>query len=513
VKPTRAAVVAALSVALVGASSSGVVARAATRTRTPATTRTLPPTAAVTWSDCGNGFQCATLSVPVDWRVPEGDRVALALTRHPATGPEPRVGALVVNYGGPGNSGVHSLQATWARLPQVVRDRFDVVSWDPRGTGASRPIDCLDDPVLDQSTALPAVPDTPDALTAVRGYEDALAQGCRDRMGDYAGQVGTRNTARDLEAIRRAIGEPLLTFLGYSYGAIVGATYAQMFPRAVRAMVLDGAPDWWASRTDYAYAQAQGFQHALTAFLDWCAQAPACALRQAGDPHTAFNDLVARVARDPLPATYRAADGTVRDGVLTGTMLETGAVALLYDEARGWPLLGQALRSAAQDGWGGPLLADADQYLGRAPDGAWSSLTEANAVIFCDDRPDRLTATFAQDLTLVQRFQAALPPWGGTWAVDTCRGMPLPSPGDRLGRVEVRGVRPVLVVGTTGDPAAPYAGAEAMHTRIAGSTLLTFDSTEHTAYGTGRSACVDEAVDAYLVAGTVPPAGTRCAPG
>jgi hypothetical protein len=134
-------------------------------------------------------------------------------------------------------------------------------------------------------------------------------------------------------------------------------------------------------------------------------------------------------------------------------------------------------------------------------------------VIFCDDRPDRLTATFAQDLTLVQRFQAALPPWGGTWAVDTCRGMPLPSPGDRLGRVEVRGVRPVLVVGTTGDPAAPYAGAEAMHTRIAGSTLLTFDSTEHTAYGTGRSACVDEAVDAYLVAGTVPPAGTRCAPG
>jgi pimeloyl-ACP methyl ester carboxylesterase len=449
--------------------------------------------------------------VPVDWSAPNGDQVPLALERRPAQGPDPRIGALVVNYGGPGEGGVDYLRDTWSRMPAEILDRFDIVTWDPRGTGASRPIDCVDNSVLDQSLNLPAVPDSALGLAAVRAYDDTFAQGCAARMGAYAGQVGTRNTARDLEAIRIALGEPTLNYLGYSYGTIVGATYAQMFPGTIRSMVLDGPPDWWSSRLDYGYAQAQGFANALNAFLDWCAGTSSCALQQAGVPRDVFDDLVSRVDQNALPADYTAADGTVRDGVLTPSALESGVLSLLYDEARGWPLLGQALLDAARDNWGGPLLDYADQYLGRAPDGTWSPLYEANSVIYCDDRPDATSPTPDQEIADVMRFQAALPPWGGSWAVDGCRGMPLPAKGDRLGDVQVTKAPPVLVIGTTGDPAAPYPGAQAMNARVRGSTLLTFDSTQHTAYGSGRSTCIDDAVDAYLVAGTMPAAGTHCA--
>jgi pimeloyl-ACP methyl ester carboxylesterase len=515
-------VVALALVTLVTASALALVASPATAKRRPpktapptTTTTTWPPLPAIPstlqWTDCGGGFQCATLSVPVDWTVPAGDQVPLALARRPAAGPDPRVGALVVNYGGPGESGIDYLRATWDRMPAAVRDRFDIVTWDPRGTGASRPVNCVDNATLDQSTTLPAVPDTADKLAAVRAFGDALAQGCAQQMGAYAGELGTRNTARDLEAIRRALGEPTLNYLGYSYGTVVGATYAQMFPQSIRSMVLDGPPDWWASRLDYGFAQAQGFQSALNAFLDWCTNDSSCALRQAGAPHDVFNNLVTGVNDNPLPATYRTNDGAVRDGTLSGTLLETGVLALLYDEARGWPLLGQALLNAKQ-GWGGPLLSYADQYLGRAPDGAWSPLDQANAVIFCDDRPDPKPPTPDQELADVLRFQFELPPWGGGWAVDSCRGMPPPAKDDRLGDVQVLHAPPVLVIGTSGDPATPYPGAQAMNARVRGSTLLTYDSTEHTAYGSGRSTCIDTTVDAYLVDGTMPAPGTHCQP-
>ncbi len=210
----------------------------------------------LSWADCGDGFQCGTLTVPVDWQHPSTDTIPLAVIRHPAESPTDRLGALVVNYGGPGESGVDYLRATWTRLPDVVRARFDVVSFDPRGTGASRPIDCVDDALLDLSTALPAIPSTAAQLDAVHKYSATFAAGCEQRMGAYVGQVGTRNAARDLEALRLALGEPKLTYLGYSYGTILGITYAQMFPTTIRAMVLDGPPDYWLPAHDYTYAQA-----------------------------------------------------------------------------------------------------------------------------------------------------------------------------------------------------------------------------------------------------------------
>ncbi len=279
------------------------------------------------------------------------------MVRHVAESPEARIGSLVVNYGGPGQGGVDYLPRVYARIPAPIRARFDIVSWDPRGTGSSRPVDCVDDAVLDESLTLPPVPDTAAALAQVRAFNDRFAAGCAARSGAYAGQVGTRNTARDLEAIRRALGDPKLTYLGYSYGTVVGATYAQMYPTTVRAMVLDGPADWWAPRLTYVYAQAEGFKQALDAYLASCG--PTCS--------PMLDGLIARVASEPMPASY-IRNGATRAGVLTPSALETAVVSALYD-LRAWPTLTSALRSAALDGWGGPLLSLSDQYFQRGTDG------------------------------------------------------------------------------------------------------------------------------------------------
>ena len=492
-----------------------VDARAKRPPSTTTTTTTWPPLPAfdttLAWADCGDGFQCATLSVPVDWSKPTGDHVGLALTRLPAQAPDQRIGSLVVNYGGPGESGVDYLRRTYGRLPQPVRARFDVVSFDPRGTGASRPIDCVDDAVLDQSAALVAVPTTPQQLDALHAYNAQFAAGCAQRNGAFAGQVGTRNVARDLEAIRLALGDAKLTYLGYSYGTVVGATYAQMFPASVGRLVLDGPPDYWIGARDYAHRQAKGFMDALSAFLDWC-QSTGCSLAASGAPRDVLNQLITQVDQQPMPASYTSVDGTARNGELTSGLLENAVLSLLYDRSRGWPLLGDALSEAVSTGRAPQLLAYSDQYVGRSPDGHWNPLVEANAVISCVDRPSRSVPTTAAELADVAAFQSELPPWGGSFATAPCVGMPKPAKGDKLGDVRVRGTAPVVVIGTTGDPATPYVGAQAMAARIQGADLLTFDSTEHTAFGRGISSCVDDAVVGYLVAGTLPAAGTHCAP-
>ena len=519
----RALLVAALVAATLVAAAP---APAATKAPAPATTRASTPAAkpaatkapawpplppfdtAIAWSDCGDGWQCGTLNVPVDWADPGGEALGLALTRHPATSPDQRIGILVENPGGPGFGGVAFLQNTYGRLPDVVKGRFDLVSWDPRGTGNSRPVDCVDDAFLDLGANVAAVPDTAETLAVARQYSRAFARGCVQREGAYAGEVGTRNSARDLEAIRIALGEPSITYLGYSYGTVLGMAYAQMFPTAVRAMVLDGPPDYWTSDLDYAHTQAEGFMKALDAFLTWCTGSSSCALRAVGDPRELFQQLLDRANAGPIPTQYTA-NGQTRTGALTGTLFETAVISTLYDESRGWPLLGRALQSGAQ-GDAGLLLALADSYMGRNVDGTWTSVLQANAVIDCVDRPDPKPRSAARELADVARFQSELPPWGGAWAVSSCAGMPKPAKGDKLGDVHVTGTPPVLVVGTTGDPATPYSGAYAVVSRIAGSGLLTFESTEHTAYASGRSPCIDDAVDAYLVDGVMPAPGTSC---
>src|SRR5581483_3151622 len=249
----------------------------------------------LSWKRCGGGFQCSTVRVPVDYSKPKGDRVGLALIRMPAGDPSRRIGSLVINFGGPGDPGTETLRnGGLTTLPREIRDRFDIVSFDTRGTGSSRPIDCVDDTTFDKLWAEDPTPDSPADL---RGFYDGsafsvdLVRQCLKRQGAWLADVGTRNVARDLDRIRAALGEAKLTYLGYSYGTVLGAVYAQEFPKRIRAFVLDSAVDLSSSFSEQQQRNAAGFEHALDEFLADCAARPGCSFHSDGDPRRALDDL------------------------------------------------------------------------------------------------------------------------------------------------------------------------------------------------------------------------------
>jgi pimeloyl-ACP methyl ester carboxylesterase len=461
---------------------------------------------ALDWASCRDRFECARLDVPVAYPTPEGEQVSIALIRTRARIPARRVGTLVVNFGGPGDAGTETLPRALSQIPGPIRDRFDIVSFDPRGTGASRGIDCVDDATTDVRLAEDPTPDDPAELQRFYTGENSTVDvegACIARYGSWLAAVGTRNVARDLDRIRAALGERRLNFLGFSYGTVLGAVYAQEFPDRVRAMVLDGAVNLSASPEQEQEANAQGFERALGKFLDWCAAAPACAFRSGGDPRTELSRL-----RDRFEAglTLPAADGR-RVGAAPFYL---AMIASLYDRATGWPALGAALRSAAT-GDGTVLQLLADHYLGRDPAGRYSTLHEAIGPIRCADSP-RPTVSFAEFRSTFEDYRQRFPFFGPLVAsspIGCDARLPTPSPRDVLGDVTAAPNAAVLVIGTTGDPATPYSGALDLSRRIAGSRVLTYDSTEHSAYGRGVR-CIDDAVNRYLISRQLPPAGRRC---
>ncbi len=481
-----------------------------TATTGPATTTstTLPAVdARLVWSDCGGGFECGTVDAPVDWSAPTGEKVALAVIRHRADVPAARIGTLVVNCGGPGHGCVSYLRLALARIPAAVKNRFDILAWDPRGTGGSRPIDCVDDATLDRATDLTITPRTDADWNEIHSYNADYARGCTQRNGVWATLVGTRNTVRDLEQIRRALGEPTISYLGYSYGTLIGVVYADMYPTSIRAMVLDGSADWWLPPLDSSRLQAKAFFDALQAFLSYCETTTGCALRAAGNPRTVFASLAMQSVQSPLAGSYTA-QGVTRTGRVTEWIFDAAVLGSMYDD-RYRPTLANALAAAAR-GDGGPLLQMSDTFVGRNPDGTWKADTEANAVISCLDRAIADTRTEAQERADTTRFAEEFPPFGANFSGIGCVGMPKARPGEQIGEITVADLAPSLIVGTTGDPATPYPGTEAMAKRITGSRVLTYDAVGHTAFGTARSNCVDDHVARYLVELTLPPPDARC---
>ncbi len=467
-----------------------------------------PPVPAIRWHNCGGGFQCGTISVPVDWSEPAGPQLNLALARHPAQDPSQRLGSLVVNFGGPGDPGVETLRQGVSDVPAVIRQHFDLVSFDPRGTGMSRPISCVDDATYDRALAEDPTPDTPqDLLSFYAGTNEPvdLVQSCINRQGQWLAQVGTRNTARDLDRLRTSLGEAKLTFLGYSYGTALGAVYAQMYPNRVRAMVLDGAVDLSSTQESELHDNAAGFEQALDAFLADCAAKTSCPFHHDGDPRSA---LLALQQRFEAGLTVPVPDGRHAGATLFYLALAGG----LYDRANGWPLLAHALDDA-EHGSGGGLVELADPLTGRQPDGHYNDLQEALSAIRCDDRHDPLVS-FDEYRTTYQQYSQQFPIFGAFLASSPLGcdpRLPAPAPSEQIGDLRVNTAPPVLIVGTTGDPATPYAGALDLQARIRGSRLLTLVSTEHAGYGKGIP-CIDTAVDRYLTGGTLPPTGTRCTP-
>lgn len=451
--------------------------------------------------------------MPVDYEHPAGTTLDLAVIRHVAQTPDQRIGSLVVNFGGPGDPGTETLPEFLSSFPAEIRDRFDIVSFDPRGTGSSRPVDCVDDATTDKLVAQDPTPDTDAELhDYYRGDVDGidLVAACVERNGSWLADVGTRNVARDMNQLRRALGDEKLTYVGFSYGTAIGAVFAEMFPADIRALVLDGAVNLSASPAQELAANAVGFESALDTFLADCSARTSCPLRRDGNPRTALERLRDRFeAGIRINGSYRYPDGPDRIGKVGVGEFYLAVLAALYQRSS-WPDLAEALADASR-GDGHVLLALADLYTGRGADGHFDNREEAISIINCDDRPDPLVSESDFDANF-RTFSVKYPFWG-RWLASTPLGcdprLPRPAPGEALGDVRAPDAPPVLVVGTTGDPATPYAGAQDMVTRLAGSVLLTATNTQHGAYARDN-ACINTAVDRYLVDLVLPAAGTVC---
>ena len=491
-----ALVVVALVTALIGG---GAIVGSARAGATPAS-------GLLTWTKCHSGFECATLDVPVDYRHPDGEQVGIAVIRKRATDLAHRIGSLVINFGGPGDPGTETLRLAIKTLPAEVRRRFDIVSFDPRGTGSSRPVDCIDDKTFDRLSSIDSTPDSPAELQ--KYYDGSVSDvdviaACIARQGAWLADVGTRNVARDLDRLRIALGERRLTYLGYSYGTVLGAVYAQEFPDNIRALVLDGAVNLSSSAQDQLVRNTAGFEHALGAFLANCAADRSCSYHSGGRPRAALLRL-----RDRFEGglTLPAADGR-RVGV---SEFYVTLLAALYSE-QSWPILADALHGASANGDGTLIRLVNDAFSGRRANGTYNNLQEAIGIINCDDRPaprvsfDSFRSTFDQLSSKYPFFGRVLA--AGPTGCDP--RLPKPAAGETIGDLHAADAPPILIVGTTHDPATPYAGALDLQRRIASSRLLTVEATQHGGYAQG-SVCVDTAVDHYLLQLVLPPRGSRC---
>jgi pimeloyl-ACP methyl ester carboxylesterase len=451
------------------------------------------------WTDCRDGMQCARLKVPLDYAHPDGATISLAVLRVPATDPDRRVGSLVVNPGGPGISGVEYAAAAESYFGAPLLAAFDVVGFDPRGVGKSTPVACVDDAYLDQLIGADPDPDTPAEVRAGDRLLRGLGQGCLARSGDLTRHISTVEAARDIDVLRAALGQDTLAYFGASYGTFLGATYAQLFPERVGRMVLDGAIDPSVGLVPMALVQAKGFEVALRAYVEDCPARDGCPL---GDDLEAglakVQGLIRQTDDQPLPG-----EGSRE---LTEGLAVLGIWAPLYNRSY-WPALDIAL-TRALDGDGSVLLKLADSYTHRNDTGFTDNSTEAIYAINCLDRDESVPSDEVE--RYVPRFEKASPTFGRVFAygLTACGNWPVHS-GKAPGAVPARGAAPILVVGTTRDPATPLQWAQSLADQLDSGVLVTRDGDGHTGYNAGN-ACVDRTVERYLVSGTVPTSDVSC---
>lgn len=502
----KAVVAAALAVAAAGCSGAGAPAGnqsapttvAPLGTGTPSTTAPAPP---LTWSSCKGaagpkGFQCATLMVPRDPVHPgRGGMIAMAVDRRPATGH--KIGSLVYDPGGPGVSGVDGLPGIVTGMPKDLLARFDVVGFDPPGVGRTAPITCLDSAGLTQYFAADPAPTTAAGVAAFVAEARAFAQGCQARSGAELPYVSTVDAAMDMDRLRQALGDAKLTYLGFSYGTLLGDTYAQLYPTRIRAMVLDGTLDPSVPVLAQLDAQAAGLESVLHQFIATCASDSKCPWKEGANPEGSIESLMASVRSSPLPAQ--------------GTSRTAGPAAVFYGIV--WPLYFQStwpdletVLALAERGDGTGLLDEFDQYTGRQSDGSYGNLFEALAAVDCLDQP---APTLAQIQAAIPEAERASPVFGlaTLYGEVGCTVWPLKATG-KVGPIHAPGSPPILVVGSTGDPITPYVWAQSVASQLQHGVLLTRVGFGHTAYFASR--CVQSDVDSYLITLAPPGPGTRC---
>ena len=456
---------------------------------------------ALDWTTCNESFDCTTVVAPLDWTDPAKGEIELAVIRSRAEGTDEPVGSLLTNPGGPGESGLAYVRDSLTfTVSDPVRQVYDTIGFDPRGVGESTAVRCYDAASMDSYLF-----DIPEAARGTAPWEDELleadggfADACQENSGGILPYVTTENAARDLDLLRAVLGDTELNYLGYSYGTFLGATYAKLYPERVGRLVLDGAVDPTVSSLDVGLTQGIGFESALRAYMASCLDDDECPFR--GSVDDAMDDLatlLASVERDPL----RNADGRM----LGADALIGAIVRALYAEAL-WPYLTAALTEVLE---GSPATAYllVDDYYNRVDGRYLDNSTEAFVAYNCMDYPRDATPEqhAAAEARLAAEAPTIAPYW---WGPDGCEAWPYPPTGVRE-PIAADGAAPIVVVGTTNDPATPYEWSVSLADQLSSGVLVTRVGEGHTGYNKGNT-CVDHAVETYLLAGTPPPDGVRC---
>lgn len=454
------------------------------------------------WSPCEGGNECTTVEVPIDYADPQAGTLELAVLKSPATGDNP-IGPLVVNPGGPGGSGVEYAAAADVVVSPELHQAYDIVGFDPRGVGDSDPLECLDDAQLDDLLAADASPDDQSEVDQLIADSKAFGAGCLADSDALSRNIGSANVVRDMDILRAALDRPVLDYLGFSYGTLLGAMYAEDFTDSVGRMVLDGAIDPTLSNTEISKGQALGFEVALQRYIDDCVTDASCPLGT--DPVAAKQQLLDFV--ESLDAAPLPTDDPNRP--LTQALAISAIVYPLYQPEYGWPLLTSSL-ALALAGNGTPMLGTVDLFNERAPDGSYAGNgVDALYAVNCVDRPDRPDQSETE--ALAEQWSVEAPMFGSylAWGNLPCTYWPV-SATDAPRALVAEGSPEILVVGTEFDPATPYVWSQALAAQLDNGVLVSWtDADGHTAYNNG-SACVDAIVDDFLINGVVPPDGTEC---
>ncbi len=449
-------------------------------------------------------FECATIKVPLDYEDPQGQTIDLALKRLRAKR-EP-LGTLFINPGGPGGSGVKMVDTITSQFPSELLGAYDIVGFDPRGVGASTPVDCLTDEEMDAERNAPddTASTTPEqdqeALTQdVTEFEAKCEQNSPEGLLDH---IDTVSAARDLDVMRALVGDSALTYVGYSYGTYLGATYAELFPSNVGRMVLDGAVDPTLSSASLSEGQAKGFEAALRAYVEDCQSGKDCPL--SGDVDQGVKqvqDFFESLKSNPLPT----ADPNRK---LTASLARSTVITFLY-VSEYWDLLTEALAQAMHEQDGSQMLYYNDQFAERSEDGSYEGNgDEVISAINCLDYPVQGDpATWTEQAS---KLKEVSPTFGESLAYQDLYCQVWGHSSSRAhDSIKAQGAAPILVIGTTGDPATPYEWSQALAEQLDSGQLLTWEGNGHTAFGRSGP-CVTNPVTEYLLNGTMPKEGLTC---
>lgn len=446
----------------------------------------------IKWTACkdgvSEGLKCAKFSVPYDYANKSKGQFTLNLMMHPATDPKRRIGSMLVNPGGPGFGGTYLVENAFSYFSSDLMDRFDIVAWDPRGTGKSTPfVDCVSD--YDKYFTTDPTPETDAEHEALVSATKLFSEECKKNSGEILPYISTNNTVRDMDMIRAALGEAKISYLGFSYGSELGATWATMFPGTVRVAVLDGAADPNADYMEGGLQQAAGFEKQLTVFLSRCSADPDCKFHNGGKAEEAFDALMLSVDEKPIVVSKNRAP-------VNQAIAYTAVSQAMYSSSL-WFQLESALANA-QKGDGAGLMDLYDDYYQRQSDGTYGNELEAFNAIYCLDDPGPLTVEETD--SFLPAFKKAAPRmWPGFTGGYGC--VFWPAKADPRIKITGKGAGPIVVVGTTGDAATPLASSRKMAAALEDGRLIVVTADRHTGYGENN--CVTESVDNYLITTTV----------